>query len=322
MTKPELLGPISLSVELITPPVIILIYEGWDMAMEALTLHYDDYPNIWIVDNHSPNDRGAELQVRFPKVRLFRTPMNGGWAYAYNRAIAQAIAEGYSAAYLLNSDAAPERGAVEAAFKTLEAKPRAAAVGSVVLSWDAKIVEYDGVFYPPGEGPPAQSASGASTQVERVHGAGMAISLAAIAEVGPFREEYFLYHEETDWLIRAQNHGWTLWVEGGSILRHIAGASMSGANVFYYLARNHLLAFKRGTYLGGPNETFWSVLWQEAGRMYFDDPERRLAVKHGLIDGLQGRTGPRPSNFNRRLISLQTLPIRVAMKIRSMRKDV
>jgi GT2 family glycosyltransferase len=302
-------------------PIMILIYEGWDMAMEALALHCDDYPNIWIIDNHSPNDRGAELQARFPQVRLFRTPMNGGWAYAYNRGIAQAMAEGYAAAYLLNSDAAPAPGAVEAALAALGAKPRAAAVGSLVLSWNSEIIEYDGVFYLPGEGPPAQSASDELKQTNRVHGAGMAISFAAIAEVGPFREEYFLYHEETDWLIRVQNQGWTLWVEGKSKLRHIAGASMSGANVYYYLARNHLLAFKRGTFLGGPSETFWSVLWQEASRMYQADPERRLAVNQGVIDGLWGRTGPRPSKVNRRLVWLQTLPIRVAMKVRSLRKN-
>lgn len=314
----SILGPINNEADVATPPVIILIYEGWQMAINALKLHYGQYPNIWVVDNHSPTDYCREVQNLFPNVRVFRTAFNGGWAYAYNQAIAQAIAEGYRTAYLLNSDAVPADGAVESALALLEKTPRAAAVGSQVLSWDGQTIEFDGGFYAAGSGPLSHGSSHSIKQVERVHGAGMAISFAAFSEVGPFREEYFLYHEETDWLIRALNRGWTLWVDGRSTLRHIAGGSMSGGNSRYYLTRNHFLAFRRGTYLGGRAETFWSVLWEEAGKMYDPDPDIRFAVRQGIVHGIWDRTGQRPANEDRLSVFLQTIPIRLTMKLRGL----
>ena len=77
-----------------------------------------------------------------------------------------------------------------------------------------------------------------------LHGAGVAISLEAFREVGPFHEGYFLYWEEADWFIRAKQRGWELYVDGDSVVEHVGGASDSNSNKTYYLSRNRFLAYE------------------------------------------------------------------------------
>jgi len=45
-------------------------------------------------------------------------------------------------------------------------------------------------------------------QVDAARGACLFMRRAAIDDVGPFDERFFLYYEETDWLIRAKRLGW------------------------------------------------------------------------------------------------------------------
>lgn len=298
------------------PPVILLVYEFWDAAIAALEGDLGRYPNIWVIDNHSPTDRSVEVQKRFSAIRVIRTPRNGGWAYGYNLALALAAEEGHRSAFLLNSDTAPESGAIEQALASLRSLDRAAAVGSVILSWDGQTAEFDGKLYRDGEGPPAAAVSREMIESDRVHGAAMAISLDAFREVGPFHEDYFLYHEETDWLIRCQSLGWSLWADGQSRVRHMAGGSMVGVSKRYYLTRNRFIANRRGLSLSGLPETFWTVLWEEAGHLYADNPQERFGAKQGIIDGILGRGGKRIEPRLKWWIDLQIFPLRCLMKIR------
>lgn len=298
-------------------PLIVLVYGHWDMLFDVLATYHDTYPNIWVVDNHSPVDRGQELTERFPNVRLMRTTHNGGWAFGYNTALRLAASEGFKSAYLLNSDAAPLPGAVESALATLASKPRAAAVGSIILDWTGQTVEYNGTLYLPGEGPSSDLTGPEVRTVPRVHGAGMAISLDAIKEVGYFHEDYFLYHEETDWLIRVTAAGWSLWADGKSKVRHMAGGSDINSNARYYLTRNRFVAFKRGTYLSGPGETLQKILWQETSGIYNATADNRLAIEQGIVDGLRGKTGPRGKIHSKALIKALMIPLRIIMKVRA-----
>ena len=45
-------------------------------------------------------------------------------------------------------------------------------------------------------------------QVDAATGACLFLRRSALADVGPFDERFFVYYEETDWLIRAKRRGW------------------------------------------------------------------------------------------------------------------
>jgi len=66
-------------------------------------------------------------------VHLVRGPVGAGFAAACNRGLAAAEAAGFSRVLLLNDDARPAPGCVEALLQALEATPRAAAAGPVLI---------------------------------------------------------------------------------------------------------------------------------------------------------------------------------------------
>lgn len=303
------------------PPIIVLVYEGWAQTFASLELYHQQYGNIWVVDNASPTDSSAELLSRFPGIRFLRMPRNGGWAYAYNHALDLALREGHDAAYVMNNDAAPLAAeTVPLAIETLR-RTGAAAVGSAILDWPCRKVEYDGEIHLNGEGPAVDGLSQEILPADRVHGAGAAISLAAYRDVGPFYEGYFLYHEETDWLIRAKAQGWSLWVDRRSRVRHVAGASNESFNAAYYLTRNRFIAYRRGVMISGRTDTLVDILIQEVRNIYGPSKDHRFAVKQGIIDGLIGREGARPRAHARPLIELLFWPVRLAMKIRALTRS-
>jgi len=62
--------------------------------------------------------------------------------------------------------------------------------------------------------------------VDAARGACLFIRRAALADVGPFDESFFVYYEETDWLIRAKRRGWrTVFLPSVEAVHASAGSS-------------------------------------------------------------------------------------------------
>src|SRR5436305_5359013 len=81
---------------------------------------------VTVVDNNS-GDESAELVEReFPWVQVIRNERNVGFGAAHNQAIDASRSE---YVLLLNSDAAPQPGALRELVTALEADPNLAAVG-------------------------------------------------------------------------------------------------------------------------------------------------------------------------------------------------
>jgi hypothetical protein len=88
---------------------------------------------IWVVDNASTDGSLEMLRRDFPQVKLILNQTNAGFARANNQALAQSQSQ-YS--LLLNSDAFPEPGSIQAMLKLMEEHPRAGLVGARLLNPD------------------------------------------------------------------------------------------------------------------------------------------------------------------------------------------
>ncbi len=65
--------------------------------------------------------------------------------------------------------------------------------------------------------------------VDAATGACLFLRRAALADVGPFDERFFVYYEETDWLIRAKRRGWrTVYTPAVEAVHASAGSSPGG----------------------------------------------------------------------------------------------
>jgi N-acetylglucosaminyl-diphospho-decaprenol L-rhamnosyltransferase len=177
-----------------------------------------------MVDN-SPGDGAAEhVRAADPEALVVANTVNRGYAAAVNQAVAVADAD---LLLLLN----PDIGGISGSYFDVLNAFRDPCVGAVV----ARLLNSDGTLQPSCIRAPrpfdlisedlAFAARFPTWQrprqyrmldwdhrearpVDAARGACLFIRRGAIADVGPFDEFFFLYYEETDWLIRAKRRGW------------------------------------------------------------------------------------------------------------------
>ncbi|HEX6508444.1 MAG TPA: glycosyltransferase family 2 protein [Chloroflexota bacterium] len=278
-------------------PVIVLNWNGWEdtlACLRSLRAHGDGCP-VWLVDNASRDDRREEAAEIYPGLQAFRWDDNGGWAGGYNRALRIALREGYEYVYLLNNDCLPTPGFLQAAVDVACTDPGVAAVGSyIAYAASPEWLQFDGM--PRVEGDRAVSDGLFTETASRLSGAGMLVSMRALAECGLFDERLYCYWDDTEWCARVREAGWRLVMAGGSLILHRGYGSDVSFNALYYLYRNRYLVRNRAElrfslvrelrYIGG-GLRFAGEL-RLTGRT-----EEATAIVAGLWDGWTGKTGRR-----------------------------
>lgn len=204
-----------------------------------------------VVDNASGDS--AELAPLIAQRRwgdwatLITADRNGGFAYGNNVAFARAYASGPENVpdyfYLLNPDASVRPGAVGALVEFLEQHPAAGLAASSIEEADGELWPY--AFRFPSWASEVESGlafglvtkvlddrtvrrkmtGDVPTQVDWFPGASMMLRREVVDEIGGMDESYFLYFEETDYLLRAKEAGWTAWYVPASRVVHAAGQS-------------------------------------------------------------------------------------------------
>lgn len=76
-------------------------------------------------------------------------------------------------------------------------------------------------------------------------GAVMLISRIVLCTVGPWDENFLLYSEETEFALRAADHGWRLWYEAGAVAEHIGGECHTNPMLAALLAVNRVSLYRR-----------------------------------------------------------------------------
>jgi N-acetylglucosaminyl-diphospho-decaprenol L-rhamnosyltransferase len=218
--------------------------------------------DVVIVDNAS-SDGSAERAARtFPSVRLVSNAFNRGFAAAANQGIA-ATAAPY--VFLLNPDAEVSAGTLGGLVKLAEEHPRVGALGVLVRAPDGSI--YPSARTVPGLAvglghaflglvKPDNRYSRAYTMadwdrrserdVEWVSGAAMLLRRAALEEVGPFDEGYFMYVEDVDLCTRLRRRGWAVRFTPELEVAHEGGVSTARSRrMFFEHARSASRYFAR-----------------------------------------------------------------------------
>lgn len=232
---------------------VLLNFRTADMTLRALEAAVRETAGIagaiTVVDNDSGDGsyekmRDAVAARGWDRVRVVASGHNGGFGAGNNVGIRLGLPDGSAPdfVYLLNSDAFPEPGSVQALLDALQAHPHCGFAGGYTFGEDG--VHHNTAFRFPGILSEFESAAATgpislllsrhtvampeperSTEVDWLAGASFMIRRQALDDVGLFDERFFLYFEETDLCLRAQRAGWGCRYVKESRTMHIGSVS-------------------------------------------------------------------------------------------------
>lgn len=266
----------------------------------ASALAADVAPQVLVVHN------GPGLEGPLPEgVGRLRLAANGGYAAGMNAGIAAFRERGCDRVLLLNNDARLEAGALRALAEAVGAPGIGAAAPVVFRASDGR-VESAGLTLGPAllrphlRGHGASVAPVAAAEAEALSGVALMVSLPALAQVGPLREDYFHGFEDVDLSLRLRRAGLRLVVVAAARCHHEGASTLGTASPLriYYSARNHVRAsealspqaapwqrLRRGVLLG--LALAHAVAQRDVAR-----GAALAAVLRGARDGWRGVTGP------------------------------
>jgi N-acetylglucosaminyl-diphospho-decaprenol L-rhamnosyltransferase len=222
--------------------VVVVTYNALPW-LEPCLASVQGYETV-VVDHGSKDGTLEFVRERFPRVRVLERE-NRGLAAGWNAGI-----EATSSRYvlLLNSDAWAVGDAFEALVRFADAYPRAAVVAPRLLNLDGTLQRsvrgFPTLWRLATEYLFLRKLAPRSAMLNAFYGAGFAhdeprpidwamgavllVRRAAVDEVGPADESFFLFSEETDWCYRFRAAGWEVWFDSEAEFEHVGGASHGG----------------------------------------------------------------------------------------------
>ena len=233
--------------------VIVLNFRTADMTLRSARAVLDDLPvggELVIVDNASGDGSDQVLAEAIKangwddRVRLLCSDVNCGFGAGNNIGIRAGMSDGSAAdfVYIVNSDAFVDAGATQILLDHMLSHPKAGFAGSHVRGEDG--VTHHTAFRFPSIASEFEGAARLgivsrllahkrvpldipeeTQRVDWVAGASVMVRGQMLAQIGAFDEDYFLYFEETDLLLRAARAGWETWYVPTSRVVHIGSVT-------------------------------------------------------------------------------------------------
>jgi GT2 family glycosyltransferase len=183
---------------------------------------------IVVLDNASEDGSVAAVRERFPEVRVIPQEFRAGFGANHNSVIR--VTRGRYV-YVLNEDTTADDWGFDRLIAYLDAHPRVAAVGPRLVYPDGRRQDSAWRFPTPlvsalglatlGKLGVKQSLGDVPRQVDWVMGAAIVLRRKALAQVGLFDEDFFLYSEEVDLQFRLRQAGWEVhYVPDVTVVHH------------------------------------------------------------------------------------------------------
>jgi len=283
-----------------TVAVVIVNWNGGDLlrrCLESLARQHRNPDRVIVVDNGSADDSLSRAADALRQADVIRLPANVGFARANNLAVQ--AASGFDAIALLNADAFPEPGWLEALVSAAEREPAVAAFASQIR-FDSDPAYLDGAgdsYHVSGRawrnGHRASSAAwpAADAEVFAPCAAAALYRRDAFDEVGGFDEQYFCYFEDVDLGFRLRLRGHRCLYVHSAVVRHVSSASSGYRSDFavYHGERNAVWTFVKNM----PGPLLWLYLPQHlalniAALFYYPMRAQGAVVFKAKLDALRG----------------------------------
>jgi GT2 family glycosyltransferase len=220
--------------------IIILNWNGLEDTLACLaSLEHLEAPTFGVqtvvIDNGSLQNPTSEIERRFPGVKVVRLDSNTGFAGGCNFGAALALQAGADYVLLLNNDTVVQPGFLEPLVAYLDRHPEAAIAAPVICYsnrpntvWfgGGKIRLALGYFQHRYLNQSREHVPAEPMITDYVSGCCMLVERQLIAAIGLFDERFFAYYEDSDFCLRARQHGYTIACVPQSLIWHKVSASM------------------------------------------------------------------------------------------------
>jgi GT2 family glycosyltransferase len=257
-----------------------------------------DLDTVVVVDNEAHGDLERRVRATYPNVVVLPQSANLGFAAAANIGAHYALEHGATAILLLNNDTELERGAVDGLVSALASDPTVGVLTAKVYLSETpdRLWAVGGVYngrrvIELGAGERDIGAYD-DARFDFVYGCAMLLRADAFRDTGGFDERYFLYYEDIDLCLRAQEAGWQVAMAPRAHVLHEGSRSTQGdpAIKVYHHARSRMLFFSR--HLRGSRTAFALsevafVARRVGGHLMAGELGNALAYVRGTIDALR-----------------------------------
>ncbi len=289
--------------------IVIINWNGWEDTIECLeSLYRIDYPNyeIIIVDNHSHDDSVKKIKdySKGKELIIIENEENYGFAGGNNIGIQYAL-KNFKPKYilLLNNDTIVDEDFLEELINAGEKDTQIGILGPKIYYYDKPDVIWSagckiswkfarGIQIGSDEVDKGQYDD--QKEVEYVSGSAFLIKTDVIDVIGLMDRKYFLYFEESDWTLRANQAGYkSLYVPTAKIWHKVSrsGGGISKPTGLYYITRNRWIFMKKWA----KKSDYWIfMVYQVLGAFTFPivlsiiyrNSNLFLAYYKGLKDGI------------------------------------
>lgn len=294
---------------------MILNWNGWRDTIECvescLKLAYHNF-TIQIIDNASSDGSEQILRQRFPALRIIQTGENLGYAGGNNVGIRYALQQGADYLWLLNNDTVVDPAALDQMVRIAQQDPKAGMLGpKILLHSRPEYLNCIGSTINLRTGQPSLVALGerddgrfdAVREMDTLSGCSLLVKREVIEAVGLLEDKFFLFYEETDWILRAKRAGYRMLYVPAARIWHKVSVSVGGHQsplMLYYMARNNPLLMRRN--VGPPAFALYLfiylflVLPKKMVNVLLLNREKRVQKASALLKGVRdyfcGRFGP------------------------------
>jgi GT2 family glycosyltransferase len=232
--------------------IVLVNYNGEKFQAECInTIKNMTYKNyeIIVIDNNSTDNSIKILKNRYPDVKVIETGENGGVAKGNNIGIKYALENGCEYILLLNNDTEVDNEMLNnmmkktPIYKLVTCKMYYYKPDDMIwcaggkINWTKAITEH----FHENENDIGQANN--SMTIEYTPTCCLLIHKSVFEEIGLMDESYFMYYDDTDFIVRCKKAGYKIWYESTASLWHKVSSSSGGSEskiAIYYNNRNRL----------------------------------------------------------------------------------
>ena len=239
---------------------VYVITLNWNRYAETLAflesckeLSYS-HIQLLVVDNASTDGSVAKIRARFPDVQMLVNECNVGFAAGMNVGIQYALRQGAEYLFLANNDTylavdaltrlmddtlAHDADMAAPAIYYADAAARFWSLGGWRRRLTLEIKDCEELAGDDNQEP---------FEVDFITGCGMLIHRRCLERVGLFDERFFMYYEDADYCLRAQEAGCKMIVVPRAKMWHKVATTIGGSDSpaeRYYMALSSVLFFKK-----------------------------------------------------------------------------